>query len=495
MKNPTSKQSVKKFCVVSLLLAMCVHLFLVSDYAAAEETSQDENPWKVETTMPTPKRGCSKIFEKNGKIYMFGGIKEKASSDAAIDNKVDIYDTATKKWSTGADLPESYNHSNIALAGNKIYVMGGQKVEAEKVYSDVYVYDIANNSWDSASPMPVPCSAAGTVTIGDKIYVIDGYYGSSNDSLERVVQIYDTKTDSWSTQTIPASVQEQSLAACHVYKGKIYIIGGRYYTTKYTSLDIVNIYDPVDNSWSTGENMPVKASGCASVIRDDNIYIIGGNHQTSDSELTRSDEVYIYNITKNTWSQGAALSSARVGSAAVLVKDKIYLFGGIEGNDGAPMDKVEVLDLKPEKMMLRILMNEGENQQLSIHFNLEDNKKYQWISSDDSVVTVNESGVATAIHEGEAEVTVKSEDGSYEEIIGIKVTSMRKLAAHIQVGGTVQLYLVEDPSTVAWKSADEAIATVDETGVVTGIKKGLVAITAELDGEKYELYVRVAEKK
>lgn len=491
MKNRKSKQTFKKFCVVTLLLTMCLHLFLARDYAEAEETSQDENLWKSETTMPTPKRGCGRIIEKDGKIYIFGGIKAIGSSDAAIDNTVDIYDTATKKWSKGADLPASYNHSNIALVGNKVYVMGGQKIESAEAYSDVYIYDIAGNSWDTASPMPVPCSAAGTVTIGDKIYVIGGY----SDSSEYVVQIYNTKTGSWSTKTIPSSVQKQSLAACQVYEGKIYIIGGRYYTSEYIYLDTVNIYDPVENKWSTGENMPVKASGCASVIKDDKIYIMGGTNNSSDNKTVRLDDVYIYDISKNTWSQGATLSSARVGSAAVLVKDKIYLFGGIEGNNQEPMNKVEVLDLNPSKPKLRILMYEGENQQLSINFNLEDNKKYQWISSDDSVATVNESGVATAVSEGEAEVTVKSEDGSYEEVIGIKVISLRKLAAHIQTGGTVRLYLVDDPSTVTWKSANEEVATVDETGLVTGKKKGLVAISAELDGKKYELYVRVAEKK
>ena len=189
------------------------------------------------------------------------------------------------------------------------------------------------------------------------------------------------------------------------------------------------------------------------------------------------------------------MSTGRAGSMAALVKNKIYLFGGTESGDWEPINKVEVLELEPKKNTLRILMYEGENQQLSINFNLEDNKKYQWISSDDSVATVNESGVATAVSEGEAEVTVKSEDGSYEEVIGIKVISLRKLAAHIQTGGTVRLYLVDDPSTVTWKSANEEVATVDETGLVTGKKKGLVAISAELDGKKYELYVRVAEKK
>ena len=52
-----------------------------------------------------------------------------------------------------------------------------------------------------------------------------------------------------------------------------------------------------------------------------------------------------------------------------------------------------------------------------------------------------------------------------------------------------------DAAAVIWKSGSEEIATVDETGVVTGKKKGLVAITAELEGKTYELYVRVSEAK
>lgn len=489
MKNQKSKQTIKKICVVSLLLAMCVHLFLVRDYAAAEETSQDENSWKTEdTTMPTAKRGLRHLVEKDGKIYILGGVKSVGTTNNVLDNKVDIFDTATKEWSTGTDLPVSYNYSSIVLIGKKIYVIGGENVE-KNVVADVYIYNIDENTWETGSSMPAPCSAASTTVIGDMIYVIDGNYEGS----EHLVQIYNTKTDSWSTKTIPSSVQKRSFAACHAYDGKIYIIGGRYFTTELVNVNTVNIYDPVEDKWSTGENVPIKASGCASVIRDNKIYIICGNNHETGSAKDFLKSVYIYDIKKNTWSEGPALSKARAGSTAVLVKNKIYLFGGVLDNDWVPIDKVEVLDLKTQKNTLRILMYESENQQLSINYNLQDNRKYQWTSSDDSVVTVNESGMATANSEGEVEVTVKSEDGSYEEVIGIKVISMRKLAAHIQIGGTVRLYLVDAPSTVTWQSANEEIATVDETGIVTGKKKGLVAITAELDGKKYELYVRVGE--
>ena len=38
---------------------------------------------------------------------------------------------------------------------------------------------------------------------------------------------------------------------------------------------------------------------------------------------------------------------------------------------------------------------------------------------------------------------------------------------------------------------DESIATVAADGQVTGVKKGLAIVKAELDGQAYQIYVRV----
>ena len=234
-----------------------------------------------------------------------------------------------------------------------------------------------------------------------------------------------------------------------------------------------------------------------SVIRDDKIYVMGGARWAEGKKSVFSDKVFIYDIEKDDWSEGPKLSSKRCASMAAVLNDKIYLFGGTNSETGKAIDTVEVLDLNPQKQevdKLRILMYENEKQQLSISYNLDENQTYQWTSSDESIVTVNEKGVATAVGEGEAEVTVASSDDSYSETIAIKVINLRKLAAHIQKGGTVRLYLTENAESVTWKSQNEEIATVDATGLVTGKKKGLVAITAELEGKKYELYVRVSEQ-
>lgn len=63
--------------------------------------------------------------------------------------------------------------------------------------------------------------------------------------------------------------------------------------------------------------------------------------------------------------------------------------------------------------------------------------------------------------------------------------------ATVQVGGTVQLYATERDTSgkvvtgayVTWNSDNTAIATVGQTGLVTGVAVGQTAVTATSDGQ------------
>ena len=121
------------------------------------------------------------------------------------------------------------------------------------------------------------------------------------------------------------------------------------------------------------------------------------------------------------------------------------------------------------------------------------NAKLQWSSSDESVATVSEDGNVKAVSLGTATITVKSTDGGARSAnITVKVISSIDYITNITVTGSSQ-ELFEDEvlaltagitpanatyKTLKWTSSDPSIATVSETGEVTGIKPGTVTITA-----------------
>jgi uncharacterized protein YjdB len=115
----------------------------------------------------------------------------------------------------------------------------------------------------------------------------------------------------------------------------------------------------------------------------------------------------------------------------------------------------------------------------------------QWSSSNESVATVDEDGVVTAVAPGSATITATSGvvSGSTEVSVELEgpalvVSPATLLLSSVGATGTLEatLYDVEgvavvDPE-VEWTSSDEAVATVDEDGVVTAVAEGSATITA-----------------
>lgn len=77
------------------------------------------------------------------------------------------------------------------------------------------------------------------------------------------------------------------------------------------------------------------------------------------------------------------------------------------------------------------------------------------------------------------------------DVTQIKIS---KSKAIIMVGKTVTPVITGTSSTVTWTSADEKIATVDETGKIKGKKKGKTTITASMDGVTRVCTVTVVAK-
>ena len=114
----------------------------------------------------------------------------------------------------------------------------------------------------------------------------------------------------------------------------------------------------------------------------------------------------------------------------------------------------------------------------------------QWASSDEEVATIDESGIITAVGSGTAQITVTVEDKAgtiiQKKVILIVTVPVEKIVApeslQIEIGGSIELQVETEPESasaikLAFTSADESVATVDESGKITGVAIGTTTIT------------------
>lgn len=118
-------------------------------------------------------------------------------------------------------------------------------------------------------------------------------------------------------------------------------------------------------------------------------------------------------------------------------------------------------------------------------------KTVTWSSSNEAIATVDQDGVVTGVAEGEATVTAAANDGSGKRdsctvtVIPVQVSGLTLSNDYLSVKITEekQLSVTVTPDdaankTVRWSSSDETVATVDDTGKVTGVAMGAATITA-----------------
>ena len=168
------------------------------------------------------------------------------------------------------------------------------------------------------------------------------------------------------------------------------------------------------------------------------------------------------------------------------------------GKDLTPVSKKVVINVKVPVTGISInptskTIQLGESFKIDaqIHPSTATNTKIKWSSSKKSVVTVDENGKVNAVGIGSGTITAKSKDGSFtakckvtvvskptsikvEDDFYLNVGSSHKLSYKI-LPDTVQ----EKYSEVLFSSSDKSIATVDSSGVVLGLKVGIVTITAK----------------
>lgn len=130
----------------------------------------------------------------------------------------------------------------------------------------------------------------------------------------------------------------------------------------------------------------------------------------------------------------------------------------------------------------------------------------EWSSSDSSVVSVSETGLATGVAAGTAEISARVQGTDFVSTVSVTVAEIDEKTGivlspstlNIGEGAQAKLQALLAPSLreakapVKWESSDKSIASVDKTGTVSAHTRGEVTITATVTGPKKSFTAQTA---
>ena len=163
----------------------------------------------------------------------------------------------------------------------------------------------------------------------------------------------------------------------------------------------------------------------------------------------------------------------------------------------APPAPVASVTLSPASATV----NEGQSLQLTATLrdangNVLVGRSITWSSSNSAAATVNSTGLVTGVVAGSATITATSEGQSGTSAITVvhmpvASVTVTPASATVSAGSSVQLTATPKDAngntltgrTVTWQSSNTAAATVNASGLVTGVAAGSATITATSEGQ------------
>ena len=298
------------------------------------ETFADQD-WELRTQLST-KRIVFATAVVGNKIYLIGGtLFENVRRGKAVRgpygiSTVEVYDTQIHTWQRVADIPTPRHGAKAAVVNGTIFVFGGSNGEEDhalrKYPMNVEAYNPQTDTWIQKKEMPVSRVEFDIGVVDGKIYIIGGATRLGGERIGRV-DVYNPATDTWvKGREMPTPRENLGVG---VVSNHIYAIGGRGWPKVRLGphLTVIEEYDSRSRQWRKRGDMLDTRDWFATVVVRDSIYLVGGVlWKGFVGEYLAS--VNVYDPQKDIWSDLPALPIPLLPQGAVAVNGKIYVFGG-----------------------------------------------------------------------------------------------------------------------------------------------------------------------
>ena len=146
-------------------------------------------------------RGGGALVALGRELHFFGG-SDAARADSGSHWALNL-DNLAAGWAARASLPVATNHVAGVVLGGKICSIGGQQLQDDAAVqrADVQVYDSATDRWTSRAPLPIARShiTSATFVRDGRILVLGGL--KQGNVVMNTVSSYDPAANAWSSLT------------------------------------------------------------------------------------------------------------------------------------------------------------------------------------------------------------------------------------------------------------------------------------------------------
>ncbi len=241
------------------------------------------------------------------------------ANDRVRDPIEDVFPTvpsrsSVPRWYTRAQMPTPRTNLAVVTHDNLIYAIGG--VSNEGVTGKVEVYDPKTDAWTTRRPKPTPVGFVSAVVVQDRIY-LPGGLGLGNGFVD-LLEVYDPAQDTWeSLAPMPKPLVAYGLA---VFDEQIYLFGGRQGREYVAS---VYRYDPAVDRWESLPPMKQARGFLGATALGERIYVVGGY-----DGVTEFNTCDAYDPSTGTWTPCSPMALPRGGLAVVAAREYLFAVGG-----------------------------------------------------------------------------------------------------------------------------------------------------------------------
>lgn len=177
----------------------------------------------------------------------------------------------------------------------------------------------------------------------DRAIVIGGH--TTGFALTNTAEIYDHKTNIWTTYSMPHSHDMSAVA--YIDNGKYLIMGGCSSNLGVGRIAGTTIFDAVNDTFYAGPNMNTARTNCSSARLDNDNVLVVGNWYTSTSTAD------LYDPVTNTFSTAGTMLTPRAVPMVLPTDDgNAYVFGGIDMYGNGSIFSIEEYDVTTNSFSL-----------------------------------------------------------------------------------------------------------------------------------------------